>query len=153
MTTMTQPDTTDPKLAPAHLALLASVHLGVLITLKRDGRPQSSNITYAYDAANQRVSISTTANTVKVANLRRDARANLHVMTPDGWNWMVAEATAVLTPVAKERGDATVEELIAIYRTIAGEHSDWDDYRRAMVEDQRLVVRLELERTYGSAAR
>jgi PPOX class probable F420-dependent enzyme len=150
---MTPPDSTDTKLAPAHLALLASVHLGVLITVKRDGRPQSSNIGYTYDAAAGRVSISTTANTVKVANLRRDPRANLHVMTPDGWNWMAAEATAVLTPVAQERNDATVEELVAIYRAISGEHSDWDDFRRAMVEDQRLVVRLELQRTYGSAAR
>jgi PPOX class probable F420-dependent enzyme len=150
---MTQPDSTDTKLAPAHLALLASVHLGVLITVKRDGRPQSSNIGYVYDAANGRVSISTTANTVKVANLRRDPRANLHVMTPEGWNWMAAEATAVLTPVAQERDDATVEELVAIYRAISGEHPDWDDFRRAMVEDQRLVVRLELQRTYGSAAR
>jgi PPOX class probable F420-dependent enzyme len=153
MTTMTQPETTHTELAPAHLALLASTHLGVLITLKRDGRPQSSNIAYGYDAAAGRVSISTTAHTVKVANLRRDPRANLHVMTPDGWNWMVAETTAVLTPVARERDDATVEELIALFRAIQGEHPDWDDYRRAMVEDQRLVVRLELERTYGSAPR
>lgn len=150
---MTQPDATDTELAPAHLALLASLHLGVLITLKRDGRPQSSNINYAYDAAAARVSISTTAQTVKVANLRRDSRANLHVMTPDGWNWMVAEATAVMSPVAQERYDATVEELITLFRAVQGEHPDWDDYRRAMVEDQRLVVRLELERTYGSASR
>ena len=153
---MTQPETpatADAKLAPAHLALLASVHLGVLITIKRDGRPQSSNIGYAYDAATGRVSISTTASTVKVANLRRDPRANLHVMAPDGWNWIAAEATAALTPIAQDRDDATVEELVAIYRANAGEHPDWDDFRRAMVDDQRLVVRLELQRTYGSAPR
>lgn len=153
---MTQPDsphTTASPLAPSHLALLAGVHLGVLITIKSDGRPQSSNIGYAYDATTRRVSISTTAATVKVANLRRDPRANLHVMAPDGWNWVAAEATAVLSPIAQERGDATVEELIAIYRAVAGEHPDWDDFRRAMVEDQRLVVRLELQRTYGSVPR
>ena len=74
-------------------------------------------------------------------------------MAPDGWGWAAAEATAVLTPVAQERDDAVVEELITIYRANAGEHPDWDDFRRAMVEDQRLVVRLELERTYGSAPR
>jgi PPOX class probable F420-dependent enzyme len=153
MTDMTQPAARDTNLAPAHLELLASVHLGVLITLKRDGRPQSSNIGYAYDAAAGRVSISTTAKTVKVANLRRDPRANLHVIGPDGWSWMAAEATAALSPVAQERDDATVEELISVYRAAAGEHPDWDDFRRAMVEDQRLVVRLELERTYGSAPR
>jgi PPOX class probable F420-dependent enzyme len=150
---MTQPATTNTNLAPAHLALLASAHLGVLITLKRDGRPQSSNIAYAYNPATGRASISTTAHTVKVANLRRDPRANLHVIAPDGWNWVAAEATAVLTPVAEDRDDATVEELIAIYRAVSGEHPDWDDFRRAMVEDQRLVVRLELQRTYGSVPR
>ena len=152
---MTQPDaaTTAIQLAPAHLALLASMHLGVLITIKRDGRPQSSNIAYAYDPTTETVSISTTAKTVKVANLRRDPRANLHVMAPDGWNWIAAEATAVLSPIAEERDDATVEELIAIYRAVAGEHPDWDDFRRAMVEDRRLVVRLELQRTYGSVPR
>jgi len=153
---MTQPDsshTTASQLAPSHLALLASVHLGVLITIKSDGRPQSSNIGYAYDATTGRVAISTTAQTVKVANLRRDPRANLHIMAPDGWNWIAAEATAVLSPIAQERDDATVEELSAIYRAVAGEHPDWDDFRRAMVEDQRLVVRLELQRTYGSVPR
>ncbi|HEY5455483.1 MAG TPA: PPOX class F420-dependent oxidoreductase [Acidothermaceae bacterium] len=153
MTQPDSPDTTASQLAPAHLALIASVHLGVLITIKRDGRPQSSNISYAYDPATALVSISTTAPTVKVANLRRDPRANLHVMAPDGWNWVAAEATAVLSPIAQERDDATVEELVAIYRAVAGEHPDWDDFRRAMVEDQRLVVRLELQRTYGSVPR
>jgi PPOX class probable F420-dependent enzyme len=153
MSTMTQPDETHTKLAPADLAVLASTHLGVLITLKPDGRPQSSNIGYMYDEATKRVSISTTANRFKVANLRRDPRASLHVMAADGWGWAAAEATAILTPIAQERDDAVVEELITIYRANAGEHPDWDDFRRAMVEDQRLVVRLELERTYGSAPR
>jgi PPOX class probable F420-dependent enzyme len=153
MTQPDSPDSTASQLAPSHLALLASVHLGVLITIKSDGRPQSSNIGYAYAEATGRVSISTTAKTVKVANLRRDPRANLHVMAPDGWNWVAAEATAVLSPIAQERDDATVEELVAIYRAVAGEHPDWDDFRRAMVEDQRLVVRLELQRTYGSVPR
>ena len=153
MTQPDAPDTTASQLAPAHLALLAGAHLGVLITIKRDGRPQSSNIGYAYDATTGRVSISTTAPTAKVSNLRRDPRANLHVMAPDGWNWVAAEATADLSPIAQEPDDATVEELVAIYRTVAGEHPDWDDFRRAMVTDQRLVVRLELQRTYGSVPR
>jgi len=150
---MTQPDTADTNLAASHLAVLASGHLGVLITVKRDGRPQSSNIAYAYDPASRRVSVSTTTHTVKVANLRRDPRANLHVIASDGWNWMAVETTAVVTPVAQDRDDATVEELISIYRAISGEHPDWDDFRRAMVDDRRVVVRLELQRTYGSAPR
>jgi PPOX class probable F420-dependent enzyme len=141
------------ELHPADLTLLTSSHLGVLITLKRDGRPQSSNIGYAYDAEAQLVRISVTADRAKTKNLVRDPRANLHVMTPDGWSWMVAEGIATLTPVAQDPHDATVEELIVQYRAVGGEHPDWDDYRRAMVEDRRLVVRLALQRTYGSAAR
>lgn len=153
MTQPDSPDTTASQLAPSHLALLASLHLGVLITIKRDGRPQSSNVGYMYDEATRRISISTTADRFKVANLRRDPRANLHVIAPDGWGWAAAEGIADLTPIAQEREDAVVEELITIYRTNAGEHPDWDDFRRAMVEDQRLVVHLELQRTYGSAPR
>jgi PPOX class probable F420-dependent enzyme len=153
MTAMTQPDSTGAKLVPADLAVLASAHLGVLITLKPDGRPQSSNVGYMYDDATRQVSISTTADRFKVANLRRDPRSSLHVIAADGWGWAAAEATAVLSPIAQEPDDAVVEELVTIYRTNAGEHPDWDDFRRAMVDDQRLVVRLELKRTYGSAPR
>ena len=153
MTQPDSPDTTASQLAPSHLALLAGLHLGVLITIKRDGRPQSSNVGYMYDDATRRISISTTADRFKVANLRRDPRANLHVIAPDGWGWAAAEGIADLTPIAQERADAVVEELITIYRTNAGEHPDWDDFRRAMVEDQRLVVHLELQRTYGSEPR
>jgi hypothetical protein len=62
----------------------------------------------------------------------------------------VVEATAELSPVAADRRDATVEELIEVYRLVQGkEHPDWDDYRRAMVADRRLVIRLHVERLYG----
>jgi hypothetical protein len=62
---------------------------------------------------------------------------------------VVAEGTAALSPVAAARDDATVEELIDVYRAIRGEHPDWDDYRRAMVEDHRLVLRIDVERAYA----
>jgi hypothetical protein len=62
----------------------------------------------------------------------------------------VAEATASFSPVAADEHDATVEELIEVYRLVQGkEHPDWADYRRAMVADQRLILRLEVERLYG----
>jgi hypothetical protein len=51
--------------------------------------------------------------------------------------------------VASDPGDAAVAELIEVYRDIAGEHPDWDDYRRAMVADRRLVIRLHVNRLYG----
>lgn len=61
----------------------------------------------------------------------------------------VVDATAELTPPAAERDDATVEQLITLYRDVKGEHPDWDDYRRAMVEDGRVLLTLRIEHVYG----
>ncbi|TDD71173.1 PPOX class F420-dependent oxidoreductase [Actinomadura rubrisoli] len=133
-------------------ALVAGRDLGVLATLKRDGRPQLSNVNYHFDEGRRLVRVSITADRAKGRNLRRDPRASLHVSSPDGWSWAVAEGTAELSPVAAAPGDATVEELIAVYRDIRGEeHPDWDDYRRAMVADGRQVIRLHVDRLYGQA--
>ena len=135
---------------PRHENLLTARDIGVLATIKRDGRPQLSTINYHFDAARSLVRISVIDDRAKVRNLRRDPRVSLHVSSPDGWRWVVAEGTARLSPVAAKRDDATVEELIDVYRTIAGkEHPDWDDYRRAMVADRRLVLRIYVERLYG----
>jgi PPOX class probable F420-dependent enzyme len=134
---------------PRHENLLTDRDIGVLATIRRDGRPQLSTINYNLDAARSLVRISVMDDRAKVRNLRRDPRASLHVSSPDGWRWVVAEGTARLSPVAAKRDDATVEELIDVYRAIRGEHPDWDDYRRAMVEDKRLVLSIEVERTYA----
>jgi PPOX class probable F420-dependent enzyme len=131
-------------------ALLAEGTKGVLVTLKRDGRPQLSNIMYGLgDDGVARISV--TDGRAKTANLRRDPRASLHVTTDDFWSYVVAEGTAELTPVAADPGDDTVEELVELYRSLNGEHPDWDEYRTAMVADQRLVVRLRIEHLYGMA--
>ncbi|WP_242906996.1 PPOX class F420-dependent oxidoreductase [Actinomadura terrae] len=132
--------------------LLAEHDLGVLATLKRDGRPQLSNVNYHYDAGRRLVRVSVTADRAKARNLARDPRASLHVSSADGWSYTVAEGTAELSAVAADPGDAAVEELISVYRDIRGEHPDWDDYRRAMVADGRLVIRLHVERLYGRPA-
>ena len=124
--------------------------LGVLVTIKRDGRPQLSNVSYAYDATRNLVRVSLTDNRAKTANLRRDPRASLYVGGPNGGSYIVLEGKAELTAVAAEPHDAVVEELINLYRAASGkEHPDWDDYRRAMVADERLIVRLHVERVYG----
>jgi PPOX class probable F420-dependent enzyme len=126
-------------------AVLAT-DLGTLATIKRDGRPQLSDVNYT--AAPGLLRFSTRTALAKVANLRRDPRASLKVTAPGGY--AVVEATAELTETSATSDDATVEELIEVYRLIAGkEHPDWDDYRRAMVADGRLVVRLHVERVYG----
>lgn len=131
------------------LAFVAENRWGVLATVKRDGRPQLSNVGYAYDAAEGLIRISVTDSRAKTRNLRADPRTTLHVASKDFWTWVAVEGTAELTPVATDPDDATVDELITYYRGIAGEHENWDAYRAAMVADRRLVVRLRPEHTYG----
>ncbi|GAA3052755.1 PPOX class F420-dependent oxidoreductase [Streptomyces glomeratus] len=133
----------------ALLALLSEGHGGVLVTLKRDGRPQLSNVSHAYDPRERIIRVSLTDDRAKTRNLRRDPRASYHVTSPDRWAYTVAEGTAELSPVAEDPYDKTVEELVRLYRDIQGEHPDWDDYRAAMVRDRRLVLRLRVERAYG----
>ncbi|MEU6257867.1 PPOX class F420-dependent oxidoreductase [Streptomyces sp. NPDC047043] len=131
------------------LELLSDHRSGVLVTLKRDGRPQLSNVSHHYYPDEGIVRISVTDDRAKTRNLRRDPRASYHVSTPDRRAYTVVEGTAELTPVAKDPHDDTVEELIRLYRDVLGEHPDWDDYRAAMVRDGRLVVRLKVDRAYG----
>ncbi|MGV9886485.1 PPOX class F420-dependent oxidoreductase [Streptomyces sp. NPDC003395] len=133
----------------ALLALLAEQRGGVLVTLKRDGRPQLSNVSHHYDPDERVIRVSITDDRAKTRNLRRDPRASYHVTSGDRWAYTVVEGTAELTSVAKDPHDETVEELVRLYRALAGEHPDWDDYRAAMVRDGRLVLRLPVERAYG----
>ncbi|WP_181808517.1 PPOX class F420-dependent oxidoreductase [Streptomyces shenzhenensis] len=133
----------------ALLELLAEGHDGVLVTLRSDGRPQLSNVNHAYYPDERTVRVSITDDRAKTRNLRRDPRASYHVTSPDRWAYTVAEGTADLSPVAADPYDATVEELVRLYRDVRGEHPDWDDYRAAMVRDRRLVLRLRVERAYG----
>jgi PPOX class probable F420-dependent enzyme len=139
----------DGRAQEALLDLLGRRQIGVLATIKRDGRPQLSSVSYAFDRDRSLIRVSITDGRAKTANLRRDPRAGFHVSAPDGWAYVVAEVSAELSPVATDLHDPTVEELIDIYRAIAGEHPDWDDYRRAMVRDGRIALRLHVERVYG----
>jgi PPOX class probable F420-dependent enzyme len=134
---------------PRMLGVVAEHRWGVLATVKRDGRPQLSNVGYAFDAAEGLVRVSVTADRAKTRNLERDPRVTLHVASRDFWTWVAVEGTAELTPVAADPHDATVEELITYYRGVSGEHDDWDEYRSAMVADRRLVVRFRPEHAYG----
>jgi PPOX class probable F420-dependent enzyme len=133
--------------------LLGAQHRGVLVTLRKDGWPQLSNVTYGWYADTQTIRISTTEDRAKTANLRRDPRASFHVTTSDFWSYVVADGYAELSAVARDPHDAAVEELIELYRFVQGEHPDWDDYRAAMVRDRRLVIRIQAERAYGMVRR
>jgi uncharacterized protein len=131
------------------LAVIADNSLGVLATVKRDGRPQLSNVSYYFNARSLAVQVSVTEPRAKTRNLRRDPRASLLVSSDDGWSYAVAEGNAELTPPASALDDNTVEALITLYRNIAGEHPDWDDYRQAMVTDRRVLLTLPITHVYG----
>jgi PPOX class probable F420-dependent enzyme len=131
------------------LAVLCGNALGVLATIKRDGRPQLSNVSYWFDKQNLAIQASITEERAKTRNLRRDPRASIHVSSDDGWAYAVAEGEATLTPPAAAPDDDTVEALIALYRNIAGEHPDWDDYRRAMVDERRVLLTIPVAHVYG----
>ena len=128
------------------LALISGNSMGVLATIKSDGRPQLSNVSYYFDKRNLSIQVSITEPRAKTRNLRRDPRASIHVSSDDGWSYVVAEGEATLTPPAASPDDDTVEALIALYRNIAGEHPDWDDYRQAMQRDRRVLLRIHIER-------
>ncbi|GAA2612017.1 PPOX class F420-dependent oxidoreductase [Streptomyces axinellae] len=138
-----------PSAQEALLGLVGEHDRGVLVTLRRGGRAQLSNVNYAWDSGSRMVRVSITDGRAKARNLARDPRASFHVTSEDGWAWTVVDGVAELTPVAEDPHDATVDELIEVYRAIRGEHPDWDEYRAAMVSQRRLVVRLTVEHVYG----
>lgn len=144
---MTEPTEFDPH------ALLASSRLGVLATIKSDGRPQLSPVTPFYDRQAGVLRVSMTDGRAKTANLRRDPRAALEVTRPDGWAWATAEGTVTLTGPGTDPDGPEVDELVAYYRAAAGEHPDWAEYRAAMVTDRRVLMTMRVERVYGDRLR
>jgi PPOX class probable F420-dependent enzyme len=129
------------------LAFAVTRNQGVLATVRRDGRPQLSNI--IYHLADGVIRISVTEDRAKTRNLRRDPRGTLYVAGDDFWHWVVLDGRAELSPVAGTPDDATVTELVDLYRAIRGEHPDWNEYRQVMVDERRLVVRLSVDHAYG----
>jgi PPOX class probable F420-dependent enzyme len=121
---------------------------GVLVTLRGDGRPQLSNILYL-PGPDRTARISVTDSRAKTKNLRRDPRASLHVTSQDFWDYVVLDGAVALSPVAGDDHDAVVDELVDMYRTARGEHPDWNEFRRAMVDQQRLVATLSASQAYG----
>jgi PPOX class probable F420-dependent enzyme len=122
-----------------------------LITIRSNGLPQLSNVLHHADGDGI-IRISTTANRAKYVNLTRRPWAALKVDWNNFWSYAVLEGDVELSKIATAPDDATVEELITLYRDISGEHPDWDEYRAAMVADHRLVIRLKPNRAYGGVA-
>lgn len=133
--------------------LLAESRLGVLATIKSDGRPQLSPVTPYYDSEAGLIYVSMTEGRAKTANLRRDPRAALEVTSLDGWAWATAEGTVTLTGPGTDSHGPEVEALVDYYRSAAGEHPDWDEYRSVMVSDRRVLMTMTVDHVYGAKIR
>ena len=133
------------------LALARGRSQSTLTTIKRDGRPQLSNVGHTV-GGDGLIRVSITATRAKYHNLVRTPWAALHVNGADFWSYAVLECDADLSAVAQDPHDATVDELVEVYAAIAGtEHPDWEEFRRAMVADRRQVLRVRAARVYGMA--
>ena len=127
---------------------LRSNHRAVMATTRRDGTPQMSPITVSVDSDGFAI-VSSRETAMKVKNLRRDPRAWICVFVDSFYGG----------PFVQVEGDVTIVDLpeamdglIDYYRGISGEHPDWDDYRAAMVRDQRVLIKLALTRAGPDAA-
>ncbi len=116
-------------------------HHAVMQTYRRDGTPQMSPVACNVDADGLIV-VSTRETAMKTKHLRRNPRVALCVLS-DGFfgDWIQIEGTAEVVSLPE-----AMERLVEYYRTTSGEHPDWDDYRAAMVRDQRVIVRIAPER-------
>ncbi|HTI77083.1 MAG TPA: PPOX class F420-dependent oxidoreductase [Mycobacterium sp.] len=133
--------------------LIAESRLGVLATIKANGLPQLSPVTPFYDRDAGVIHVSMTEGRAKTANLRRDPRAALEVTSSDGWAWATAEGAVTLIGPGTDPHGPEVEALVDYYRSAAGEHPDWDEYRAVMVSDRRVLMTLTVERVYGEKIR
>ena len=113
-----------------------------MATRRKDGAPQMSIVAANVDDEG-RVIVSTRETAVKTRNLRRDPRVSFCILPDDGWSgaWIQVDGTATVLSLPE-----AMEPLVEYYRSTAGEHPDWDDYRAAMERDRRVLVRVELER-------
>jgi PPOX class probable F420-dependent enzyme len=134
-------------------ALIAESRIGVLATLRADGRPQLSPVTPFYDRDKGIIYVSIVEGRAKTTNLRRDPRAALEVTSPDGGSWATADGTAELIGPGTDPHGPEVEALVDYYRSAAGEHPDWDEYRAVMVADRRVLLALHVDRVYGQKIR
>jgi PPOX class probable F420-dependent enzyme len=123
------------------LAFVRPRHHVVLVTHRRDGAPQLSPVAAGVDGEG-RIVISTYPQRAKVANLRRDPRASVLVLSDD-WDgaWVQVDGSAEVLDLPE-----AVEPLVEYFRVIAGEHPDWDEYRQAMVDQGKCLLRITIER-------
>ena len=119
---------------------VTSNHRAVLITRRTNGSLQTSPVLVGVDGEGKLV-VSTREAAYKTRNLRRDPTAVLCAFN-DGFfgRWMQIEGTAQVVSLPE-----AMDGLVDYYRRISGEHPDWDDYRRAMQDDRRVLVRVSID--------
>lgn len=122
-------------------AFVREHHRAALVTRRADGGLQVSPVVAGVDG-DGRVVVSSRETAYKVKNLRRDPRGTLCVLSDEFFGeWVQVDGTAEIVSLP----DA-MEPLVAYYRSVAGEHDDWDDYRAAMERERRVLVRIDVER-------
>ena len=122
-------------------------HNGILVTIRQDGRPQLSPVTMGVDAEG-RIVVSTYPERAKARNAARREQASMCVISDDfGGEWVQVDGRIELVGQP-----AAVEGLVEYYRSISGEHPDWDEYRQAMVSQGKVLLRLAIER-WGPVSR
>ncbi|MFF2508911.1 PPOX class F420-dependent oxidoreductase [Streptomyces sp. NPDC058067] len=116
-------------------------HRALLLTARADGTPQASPLTCGVDDAG-RIVVSTYPERAKTRNARRNPRVSVVVLSDD-WNgpWVQVDGTAEVID-----SPDSVEPLVEYFRNISGEHPDWDEYRAAMVEQGKSLIRITPER-------
>jgi PPOX class probable F420-dependent enzyme len=130
------------------LELAGTRHQSVLVTMRANGRPQLSNVGHVV-SDDGLIRILITSEVAKYKNLLREPWAALHVTREDFNAYVVIEAQVELSSIAHGTNDHTVDEIVAAYRIMVGEQSDWDEFHERMVREHRVVVRLHPTRAYG----
>ena len=126
----------------------AEKNQGILITIRQDGRAQSSDISFTLKEG--KFCISATTSRAKTRNLLRDDRAVLHITSHETWSYISFDGSVEVTAPAKTKNDDTNQELAEIYQQILGEeHPNWDEFQQAMIDDKRLVLRFVPQRAVG----
>ncbi|MER6339303.1 pyridoxamine 5'-phosphate oxidase family protein [Streptomyces tendae] len=147
---MTQGPAPRPLSEEALSALLGKQQFGTLATVKRSGHPHLTTMLYSWDPESRTVRFSTTADRVKIGHLRRNPRAALHVQGGDVWSFAVAEGEAEVSESTTSPGDAVGRELLAMVPQ-AAKPEDEEAFLEQLVVERRVVIRLKVDRLYGTA--
>jgi len=117
-------------------------HRGVLTTMKKDGRPQLSNIAYMLDDDGT-IKISTTNDRFKARNIEKDGRVSMMALGDNWYEYVVVEGNGKVSP------EGELAELRRVYEAIAGQpHSNWQEYDAAMLQDHRVIISINIEKLY-----